>query len=140
MATALRSILAVARLGVIIVTLTACETASRSLTPSVSTTTLMAGWDHWFSLEWSLKREPGGTNRITGHITNQYGEASESVRLLAQALDASGAVVGQRIAYVPEGVGGFGRRYFEVRRLPVADRYQVTVWDYSFRQAASILR
>jgi hypothetical protein len=137
---ALRSILAVARLGVIMVAMTACGTVSSSLAPSASTTTLMAGWDHWFNLEWSLEREPGGTNRITGYIANQYGEASESVRLLAQALDASGAVVGQRIVYVPEGVGGFGRRYFEIPHLPVADHFRVSVWDYSFREAASILR
>ncbi len=34
--------------------------------------------------------------------------------MLAQALDASGAVVGQQIAWLPGGVGGFERAYFEI--------------------------
>jgi hypothetical protein len=120
-----------------LVAVTACTTASSYLTPSASTTTLMAGWDRWFRLEWSVEREADGTNRVTGYITNQYGDAAESVRVLAQALDAPGAVVGQRIVWVPGSLTGFSRRYFEVPRLPVADHYQVSVWDYSFRQADS---
>ena len=135
-----RAILAVARLAVITVAMTACGTASSYLTPSTSTTTLMAGWDHWFKLEWSVERDGSGTNRITGYITSQYGEGADSVRVLAQALDASGAVVGQQIAWVPGGVSGFSHRYFEVPRLPVANRYQVSVWDYSFRQADNRIR
>jgi len=62
-------------------------------------------------------------------------QAAEPLRLLAQALDASGAVVGQRIAWVPEGVGGYERAYFEIRHLPAAEHYRVSVWDYSRSQA-----
>src|SRR5262249_54416796 len=46
----------------------------------------------------------------------------------AQAVDSTGAVLGQRIAYVPGGVGGFGRAYFIVPGLPIADSYRVSVW------------
>lgn len=102
---------------------TACGTASAYLTPSGSTTTLMQGWDHWFKLDWSVDSEPGGGKRIRGYITNEHGEAAEPLRLLAQALDASDAVVGQKIAWVPEGVGGFERAYFDI------------LSDYSFLQA-----
>ena len=52
---------------------------------------------------------------VRGYITNEYGEPAEPLRMLAQALDASGAVVGQQIAWLPEGVGGFERSW---RRLP----------------------
>src|SRR2546422_643636 len=132
-----RAILAVAQLAVITVAMTACGTASSYLTPSTSTTTLMAGWDRWFKLEWSVEREQGSTNRITGYITSQYGEGADAVRVLAQALDASGAVVGQQIAWVPGGVGGFSQRSFEAPRPPAATHYQGSVWDYSLRQAAN---
>src|SRR5437899_8454676 len=125
-----RAILAVARLAVITVAMTACGTASSYLTPSTSTTTLMAGWDRWFKLEWSVERERGGTSRITGYVTSQHGEGADAVRVLAQALDASGAVVGQQIAWVPRGVSGFPHRYFEVPRLPFANHYQVCGWYY----------
>jgi hypothetical protein len=57
------------------------------------------------------------------------------MRLLAQALDASGAVVGQEIAWLPGGLNSSQRAYFEIGRLPSAAQYRVSVWDYSFYQA-----
>ena len=132
-----RSILSAVLLALTAVATTACGATSASLTPSGSTTTLMQGWDRWFKLDWSGEPEPGGGKRIRGYITNEHGEAAEPLRLLAQALDASDAVVGQKIAWVPAGVRGFGRAYFEVAHLPAADNYRVSVWDYSFPQAAS---
>ena len=53
---------------------------------------------------------------------------------MAQAVDASGAVVGQRIAFVPGGVGGLGRIYFEVPNLPAASTYRVSVYDFTWSQ------
>jgi hypothetical protein len=130
-----RSILAVAQLGLIAVAPTACGTTSSYLTPSGSTTTLMAGWEYRFKIEWAVELEQGGARRLRGYVSSQHGGFSDHVRLLAQALDPTGTVVGQRIEWVPRGVGGFGRRYFEVPHLPPADHYRVTVWDYTFHQA-----
>ena len=131
------SILSAVLLALTAVATTACGATSTFLTPSGSTTTLMQGWDHWFKLDWSVEPEPDGGKRIRGYITNEYGERAEPLRVLAQALDASGAVVGQQIAWVPRGVGGFDRAYFEISHLPAADHYRVSVWDYSFLQTAS---
>jgi len=129
------SIVPAVLLALTAVATTACGTASAYLTPSGSTTTLMQGWDHWFKLDWTVESEPAGGKRIRGYITNEYGEAAEPLRVLAQALDVSGAVVDQKITWVPEGVGGFERAYFEVSHLAAADHYRVSVWDYSFLQA-----
>jgi hypothetical protein len=100
----------------------------------------MAGWEHRFKLEWSVDPEPDNARRIRGHIDSQYGEHADAVRVLAQGLDSSGAVVGQRIAYVPGGVTGFARVYFEIPHLPPADHYRVSVWDYAFHQSPSTIR
>ena len=136
MTTHARSLLSAGLLALTAVATTACGAmTSPSLTPSDSTTTLMLGWEHWFKLDWSVESDPGGGRRIRGYVTNTSGEAAEPLRLLAQALDPSGAVVGQQIAWVPEGVGGFERAYFEVSHLPSADHYRVSVWDYSFLEA-----
>jgi hypothetical protein len=132
-----RSILSAALLALTAIATTACGVTSTYLASSGSTTTLMQGWDHWFKLDWSVEPEPGASKLIRGYMTNEYGGRAEPVRLLAQALDASGAVVGQQIAWVPGGVGGFGRAYFEIAHLPAARHYRVFVWDYSFPQAAS---
>ena len=108
-----RSIVSTALLGLAALGSSACGSAmSAAITPSESTTTLMQGWEHWFKLEWSTDREPGGDTRIRGYITNEYGEAAQPLRLLGQALDASRAIAGQQIVWVPEGVGGYERAYF----------------------------
>lgn len=127
--------LVLARLGLIAAIVGACGTTSGHLTPSGSTTTLMLGWERYFTIDWTVEPEQGGGRRIRGYISSQYGEYAEPVRILAQALDSSGAVVGQRIVWVPGGVNGFQRAYFEVPHLPAAANYRVSVWDYSLHRS-----
>lgn len=128
---------AVARvgLGLIAALAAGCGTANSHLTPSASVSTLMAGWERHFTLDWAVEPEPGDSRRVRGYVQNQHGESAEGLRVLGQALDGSGAVIGQRIARVPGGVGGFGRGYFEIAHLPRATSYKVTVWDYTFLQS-----
>jgi len=118
--------------GLFVFGLAAC--GSDSLTPSASVTTLTAGWEKHFALEWTVESQRGGVT-LRGSVTSSHGTRAEPMRLLAQALDASGAVVGQRIASVVGGVGGFQRASFEFADLPAADRYRVSVWDYTFQQS-----
>jgi hypothetical protein len=101
---------------------------------SMTTTTLMSGWEHHFTVEFAADQGRNGTRRVSGYINNNKGEFAIDLRVLARAVDASGAVIGQRIAFVPGGVGGFGRVYFEVAGLPAANAYQVSVWDYTWAQ------
>ena len=108
-------------------TVTACGT------PFLSTTTLMAGWERHFTIDWTVEPEQGGARRVSGFVTNQHGEYAESVRLLAQALDSSGGVVGQQIVWLPR-LNGSQRAYFEIGQLPPAAQYRVTVWEYTFLQ------
>src|SRR5437016_14284431 len=110
--------------------MTPCGTISSSLNPSTSTTTLMAGWEHHFTLQWTVESNHNGARQLDGYVYNTYGENAQSVRLLGQALDPSGTIVGQRIVWVPEGVGGFGRTYFQIPHLPSADHYREPVCDY----------
>jgi hypothetical protein len=100
----------------------------------------MAGWEQKFALEWTVAPEPGGAQRIQGYVVSRYGQHAEPFRVLGRALDGSGAVVGQRIVWVPSGVPGFGRAYFSIPRLPAADRYVVTVWDYTIVDSESVIR
>lgn len=98
-------------------------------------TTLMAGWEQRFSLEWTAPPAAAGWRRLSGYITSRQGGHAEPVRLLVQALDASGAVVERRIWAIPGGVGGGQRAYFEIPDLPSAHAYRVFVWDYSLIQS-----
>ncbi len=101
---------------------------------TMTATTLMAGWEQHFTVEWTADRGRNGARRVTGYVYNWHGEYAQDLRVLAQALDSSGAVIGQRIAFVPGGVGGSGRAYFEIPNLPAANSYRVSVFDYTWVQ------
>ncbi len=127
-----RSMLALARLGLVAVAITACATGGDSLTPSAAFTTLMPGWETKFSVEWKVTPAPDGSRLVFGRVTSRYGQYAEPMMLLGQALDASENVVNQRVERLPGGVPGFNSTYFEISRLAAADHYKVTVWAYSF--------
>jgi len=128
-----RSVLRLAGTGMLALGLSACE--GDALKPSASVTTLTAGWERHFKLEWTVEPRPDGFVLLQGSVTSSHGTRAEPMRLLAQALDTAGAVVGQRIFWVAGGVGGFQRAYFAFPDPPAADRYRVSVWDYSFQQS-----
>ena len=123
--------------GVLAAMTAACANVSTGAAPppSMTATTLMSGWERWFTLEWAADPGRNGTQRVTGYISNRKGEFAQDVRVLAQAVDQSGSVIGQRIASVPGGVGGLSRVYFEVPNLPVASTYRVSVWDFTWPQS-----
>ena len=120
-----------ARLLLLVVAVGACATPET--TPSASLTTLEPTASRWFKLEWSARPDESRARRVDGYIVNTYGQAAQ-VQLLAQALDASGNVVDQKINYTLSTVPGFGRSYFDIGRLATADHYQVTVWSAYFLQ------
>lgn len=122
-------------ISLIVTTAVACASSGATPPPGTGYNTLMAGWEHHFSIDWTATDQSPSARKISGYVYNQNGEFAISLRVLAQAVDATGTVVGQRIAYVPGGVGGFGRAYFIVPDLPVADNYRVSVWDYTWFQA-----
>ncbi len=116
---------------------TACTPAS--LTPSVSVTTAVQGWERYFRIEWEPQAKAGAVE-IDGYLYNTYGSSAGNVRLLAQALDASNNVVAQTIEWVPGIVPNFSRSYFRIRKLPAADHYSVTVWSFDIIDTGSFHR
>ncbi len=109
--------------------LAAACTATGGLVPSASMTTAMIGWERWLRLDWTAQAGPAG-QQIDGYIYSTYGAAIYEVRLLAQAFDAGGTVVAQKIEWVPGTVPGLQRAYFRISGLPPAARYGVSVWTF----------
>ena len=122
-------------ISLVVMTAVACASTGATPPPGTGYNTLMSGWEHHFSIDWTAADQAPNTRKVSGYVYNQNGEFATSLRVLAQAVDATGTVVGQRIAYVPGGVGRFGRAYFIDPDLPVADNYRVSVWDYTWFQA-----
>lgn|SRR5581483_3009454 len=105
-----------------------CMTAD--IAPSATVTTLMPDTERNFRVSWDVSPEKDGLRRLSGWVENTYGEPAGRIQLLGQALDASGALVGQRLWWMPVAIPGFGRAYYEIPNMPVADNYRVTVWAY----------
>jgi hypothetical protein len=113
--------------------LAGCATAA--ITPSATVTTLAPDAERWFRVSWEPVPENDGVHvRLRGYLENTYGEAVGRVQLLAQALDTSGNVVDQKIAWVPGAVPAFDRVYYEIPSMLTANRYRVTVWAYERRK------
>jgi len=117
--------------------MTGCNGAAASgMTPSASVTTAIQGWEHWFRLDWAPHATPQG-NDIDGYIYNNYGAAAVHVQILAQALDTTGNVVSQKLAWVSGSVPALNRAFFKVSGLPPAQSYRVSVWAFDFVQSSS---
>lgn len=135
-----RSLLALARIGLIALVATACATGSDQIAPTASFTTLMPGWESKFSVDWKVTTAPDGTRLLFGRVTSRYGQYAEPFVLLGQALDSSENVVSQRVERVPGGVPGFTSTYYEISRMAAADHYRVTVWSYSLVEQRGVIQ
>ena len=98
--------------------------------PSAALISLTPNAERWFKIDVKTSPDRGDERRLHGYIESSLPEAANRVQLLAQALDASGNVVGQRVEWLPEMIPALGRAYFEIPRMPPAAGYRVTVWSY----------
>jgi hypothetical protein len=112
-----------------------CVGATPALAPSASVTSTVLGWEQWFRVDWAAEATAGG-NEIQGYVYNGYGQTAMNVRVLAQGLDPAGAIVDQKLAWVPGGVPALNRAPFRVAGLQPAQRYRVSVWAFDFVQGA----
>ena len=114
--------------GMLVGMLLGCATTDTQ--PSAAVTSLVPGAQRWFRLDWTADAEREGERRLRGHIESALGEPANKVQLLALALDASGNVIARRVEWVPEVILPGDRVYFEIRKMPPAAEYRVTVWAY----------
>ncbi len=71
---------------------------------------------------------------VSGYVYNQRaGSYAVSVRLLVEALDGSGQVVGSTIGYVLGEVPPSNRSYFEIKAPAKAASYRVTIESFAWR-------
>jgi hypothetical protein len=85
-------------------------------------------------LEWTATEDRRGRPIVSGYIYNlRGGTYATSVRLLVEALDASGATVGSTSGWVFGDVPPSDRSYFEIKAPPGAASYRVTVQTFSWR-------
>ncbi|MGH7367090.1 MAG: hypothetical protein ACREK9_11835 [Candidatus Rokuibacteriota bacterium] len=75
-----------------------------------------------------------GRPEVSGYVYNQRaGSYAVGVRLLVEALDGSGRVVGSTTGYVLGDVPPSNRSYFEVKAPAGAAGYRVTIQSFEWR-------
>ena len=114
--------------GIVAAGLVGCATTDTQ--PSASVASLAPNAAQWFRIDWTAESDRDGERRLQGYVVSALGEPANRVQLLAQALDASGNVIGQRLYWVPGVIPALGRVYFEIPKMPAAPQYRVTVWAY----------
>src|SRR5262249_54416797 len=68
-------------IGAIVTTAASCAT-SGAVPPPGSPTTLMYGWEHHFSIDWTAVEQTGNTRRVSGYVQNHNGEFATHLRVL----------------------------------------------------------
>ena len=121
--------------GMLIAALAGCATTGTQ--PSASVTSLNPQAKS-FKVIWEATPERDGERRLQGYVESSLGEAATRVQLLALALDASGNVTAQRVAWLPESIGAGGRAYFDIPKMPPAAEYRVSVWSFDRLKGGSM--
>lgn len=122
-----QSFLRCVTLATIVITSFGCLAAG--IQPSDTVTSISPGAEYWFKIDWEAVPRSDGTVRLEGFIQNTHGTAAR-VRVLAQALDPSGKVIGQKLWWL-DTIPGFGRVSYRIPGVPRAEHYRVTVWSYT---------
>lgn len=92
---------------------------------------LVAGWEHVFKIDWQVA-ERRGAPVVRGNVVNESPYTVTAVQLLIDSLDASGAIVGQKIVWAtPATMSPFMRTSFELA-VPgrLSPRYRVRVFAF----------
>jgi hypothetical protein len=99
-------------------------------------TPLMAGWEQFFKIDWQAGHR--GTRPVVyGHLKNDWGMPARQIQLLVEGVDASGAVVGQKVAWFGSMLNPGMRDYFEVPVPWQTPTYRVSVFAFEWAQAGS---
>jgi hypothetical protein len=85
-------------------------------------------------VEWSASDDRRGRSVVSGYVHNRRaGTYAIGVRLLVEALDGSGRVVGSTTGYVMGDVPPSSRSYFEIKAPAKAATYRVTIDSFDWR-------
>jgi hypothetical protein len=89
---------------------------------------LVINWDQFFQLDWRLS-ERQGQPVLVGHVRSIWKDGARWMQLLVDRMDDRGALLDQRLVWLPAAVPRGGQVPFEVRVEPAA-RYRVAVYAY----------
>jgi hypothetical protein len=102
--------------------LTGIAVQAQPLSPQV------VNWREFFTIDWSVG-ERNGRPVLSGHVRSVWKDGARWMQLLVDRVDESGALIDQRLVWLPSEVPRGSRVYFEVPVDPAAS-YRVAVYSY----------
>jgi hypothetical protein len=123
------------RSWLLVLAVLACLVPDLAHAQSGRLTPLVVGWERFFTIT-SETVQAGGKTRVAGYLTNDSGFAVSRMRLLIDALDASGQITGQSVAWVPSPRPGPGVRVYFDEPAPPGNGHRVSVFAYDWVQSA----
>ena len=99
-------------------------------------TDLRVGEGQLIHAEWTVDEPEFNEGRVFGYVVNTYDYFAGQVQVMVEAFDEQGQVMHRRFAWVVGGVPPGNRTYFEVRNLPPAAGYRVTVPYYTWQDSS----
>jgi hypothetical protein len=113
---------------VLVVALGACAAA-----PAGNLTPLVAGWEQFFKVDWQAGQR--GTRPVVyGYLKNDWGMPAARIQLLVEGIDASGAVVGQKVEWLGPILNPGIQTYYEVAVPWQTPNYRVSVFAFEWVQ------
>ena len=97
-------------------------------------TTLMVGWERYFTLSWTVE-ERKGKPVVIGKIYNNWGLAAANMRLLVDELDANGQIVDQKLGWLGFTLTPGTTAPFEIPVAHATPNHRVSVFAFDWVQA-----
>lgn len=89
---------------------------------------LVVNWQEYFEVDWQVS-ERAGQPLLTGHVRSVRKYGARWMQLLVDRLDASGALIDQRLVWLTSEITRGTQVYFEVLMEPAAS-YRVAVFAF----------
>jgi hypothetical protein len=89
---------------------------------------LIVNWEDYFQVDWRVS-ERRGQPLLIGHVRSARKYGARWMQLLVDRVDAGGALIDQRLVWLPSEVPRGSQVYFEIRVEPAAS-YRVAVFAY----------
>jgi hypothetical protein len=117
----------------ILVVLLALALAAPVMATAANLTPLVLGWEQFFKIDWQAGQR-GNKPVVYGYLKNDWGMPAAKIQLLVEGIDASGAVVGQKVAWFGPVLNPGIRFYYEVPVEWQTPTYRVSVFAFEWVQ------
>jgi hypothetical protein len=119
--------------GILTAVLTVSLSLARGDVSPASAQVMLPTLASYLRVDFTVEPGKGGRMRLTGYVYNTWDKWATDVRLLAEALDTSGQVVGATPISVYGKVPPGNRSYFDAPLAATGSSYRVTVQSADWR-------